>query len=135
ATLGAAAATRRWLGGMMVGREIGLGRREDDGRQAGEPVLLVEDVSADGDRGTPALRGVSLAVRAGEIVAVAGVAGNGQRELAEALTGMRAPSRGSVRLAGRELRAGDPRVAIRAGIAHVPEDRLGTGVAPSLSIA
>jgi simple sugar transport system ATP-binding protein len=77
---------------------------------------------------------VSLRVRAGEIVGVAGVAGNGQRELAETIAGMRAPSAGSVRVAGRALRAGDPRSAIAAGVAHVPEDRLGTGLAPSLSI-
>jgi simple sugar transport system ATP-binding protein len=78
---------------------------------------------------------VSLAVRGGEIVAVAGVAGNGQRELAETLAGIRAPTEGVVRLAGKRLRAGDPRAAIRAGVAYVPEDRLGTGVAPSMSIA
>jgi general nucleoside transport system ATP-binding protein len=73
-------------------------------------------------------------VRSGEIVGVAGVAGNGQRELAEAITGMRPPSHGTLRIAGRKLRTGDPRSAIAAGVAHVPEDRLGTGVAPSLSI-
>jgi simple sugar transport system ATP-binding protein len=72
---------------------------------------------------------------AGEVLGVAGVAGNGQRELAEAVTGMRPLVSGSVRVEGRELGAGDPRRAIRAGIAHVPEDRLHTGVAPSLSIA
>ena len=73
-------------------------------------------------------------VRAGEIVGVAGVAGNGQRELAETISGMRSPSAGTVRSAGRTLRGGDPRSAIAAGVAHVPEDRLGTGLAPSLSI-
>jgi simple sugar transport system ATP-binding protein len=63
------------------------------------------------------------------------VAGNGQRELAEAITGMRRPASGTVRVEGGRLRAGDPRAAIAAGVAHVPEDRLGTAVAPSLSIA
>src|SRR5207248_2402734 len=77
----------------------------------------------------------SLTVREGEIVAVAGVAGNGQRELAETVAGIRAPTQGSVRISGRKLRAGDPRAAIAAGVAYIPEDRLGTGVAPSLSIA
>jgi general nucleoside transport system ATP-binding protein len=71
----------------------------------------------------------------GEIVGVAGVAGNGQRELAEAITGMRPPSAGTVRVDGKPLRTSDPRSAISARVAHVPEDRLGTGVAPSLSIA
>ena len=74
-------------------------------------------------------------VRAGEILAIAGVAGNGQRELAEVVSGMRAAEAGSVRVDGREIRSGDPRSAIAAGVAHVPEDRLGTGLAPSLSIA
>jgi simple sugar transport system ATP-binding protein len=81
------------------------------------------------------VRGVSLEVHAGEILGIAGVAGNGQRELAEAVTGMRPIAAGLVRVDGRRLRPGDPRAAIRAGIAHVPEDRLHTGVAPSLTIA
>lgn len=82
-----------------------------------------------------AVKGVSLEIRAGEIVGVAGVAGNGQRELAEAVTGLRGLVRGVVRVDGRELHAGDPRAAIAAGVAYVPEDRLGTGLAPSLTIA
>ena len=98
-------------------------------------MLELDGVWAQGDRGEAAVRGVSLVVRAGEIVAVAGVAGNGQRELAETIAGMRAPTEGSVRVGGQPLRGGDPRAAIAAGIAYVPEDRLGTGVAPSLSIA
>ena len=88
-----------------------------------------------GDRGEEAVRDLALSVRDGEIVGVAGVAGNGQRELAEAITGMRPASRGVVYVGERKLRSGDPRAAIAAGVAHVPEDRLGTGVAPSLSIA
>ena len=101
----------------------------------GEPVLQVEGLEADGDRGQRALHDVSLELRAGEILAVAGVAGNGQRELAEAITGVR-PAHRRAR-AGRGARAarGDPRDAIRRGVAHVPEDRLGTGVSPGLSIA
>jgi simple sugar transport system ATP-binding protein len=97
-------------------------------------VLLLAEVCADGDRGTPALQDVTLAIRAGEIVAVAGVAGNGQRELAEVITGLRRPTSGSIVVGGRPLGGGDPREAIEAGVAHVPEDRLGTAVAPDLSI-
>jgi general nucleoside transport system ATP-binding protein len=74
-------------------------------------------------------------VRRGELVAVAGVAGNGQRELAETIAGMRVPTGGSIRVAERTLRGGDAREAIGAGIAYIPEDRLGTGLAPGLSIA
>ena len=135
ATVDTADATPRSLAAMMVGREIELGRPEDDSRSAGEPVLVLENVSAQGDRGTLALRDVSFSLRGGEIVAVAGVAGNGQRELAEAIAGMRPVAGGSIRVSGRRLRSGDPRAAIAARIAYVPEDRLHTGVAPGLSIA
>jgi general nucleoside transport system ATP-binding protein len=134
-TVDAADATRRSLAAMMVGREIELDRPDDDGRSAGAPVLVLENVSAHGDRGTIALEGISFSLRAGEIVAVAGVAGNGQRELAEAIAGMRPAATGSIRVNGRRLRSGDPRDAIAARIAYVPEDRLGTGVAPGLSVA
>jgi simple sugar transport system ATP-binding protein len=100
-----------------------------------EPALEVEGLHVRGDRGEEAVRGISFAVRRGEILGVAGVAGNGQRELAEAVTGIRSTADGAVRVEGLRLRTGDPRAAIAAGIAHVPEDRLGTGVAPSLTIA
>jgi general nucleoside transport system ATP-binding protein len=127
-------ATVRSLASLMVGRELS-GPPEASARAAGEPVLEVEGIWTQGDRGDAAVRGVSLEACAGEIVAVAGVAGNGQRELAETIAGIRAPTEGSVRMGGRRLKPGDPRSAIAAGVAYVPEDRLGTGVAPSLSIA
>ncbi len=135
ATVPAAEATRRSLAALMVGREVEFGRRQEDRGSAGETVLELEGVWADGDRGAPAVRGVSLVVRSSEIVAVAGVAGNGQRELAETIAGMRPATQGEVRVHGRRLRTGDPRYAISSRIAYVPEDRLGTGVAPGLSIA
>jgi ABC-type uncharacterized transport system ATPase subunit len=134
ATMATAEATLGTLAAMMVGRDIELGQRQEHGAP-GEVVLVVEGLSAAGDRGVEALRDVSLTVRAGEVLGVAGVAGNGQRELAEAITGLRPLTAGTVTAAGRRLRGGDPREAIAAGIAHVPEDRLHTGVAPSLSIA
>jgi general nucleoside transport system ATP-binding protein len=134
-TVDTASATPRSLAALMVGREVSLAQRVERVGEIGVPVLEVSDLWAAGDRGGDALRGIDLNVRAGEIVAIAGVAGNGQRELAETITGMRPPSRGQVKVAGRALRGGDAREAISAGIAHVPEDRLHTGVAPSLSIA
>jgi general nucleoside transport system ATP-binding protein len=134
ATVPAEEATPRSLAALMVGREVEIGRQQGEQREPGDPVLELEGLSADGDRGPRALRDVSLTIRAGEIVAIAGVAGNGQRELAEAIVGMR-PTDGVVRVSGRPLRSGDPRHAIRAGIAYVPEDRLGTGLAPGLSVA
>jgi simple sugar transport system ATP-binding protein len=122
------------LASLMVGRELdGASARRRDA--FGDVVLSVEGLWAEGDRGFPAVRDVSLAVRAGEILGVAGVAGNGQRELAEAITGMRRATGGVVRVEGRTLPNGDPRAAIAARIAHVPEDRLHTGVAAGLSIA
>jgi general nucleoside transport system ATP-binding protein len=135
ATVPAAGATPRSLASLMVGHEIEAGRRQEGVSEPGEAVLELEEVWADGDRGVAALRDVSLNVCAGEIVGVAGVAGNGQRELAETIVGMRPATAGKVRVAGRSVRNGDPRAAIGAGVAYVPEDRLGTGVAPGLSIA
>jgi simple sugar transport system ATP-binding protein len=123
------------LAALMVGRAVEAARRVPHDRAIGAPLLELAEVTANGDRGREALRHISLAIRAGEILGVAGVAGNGQRELAEVVTGMRPAVRGSVHIDGELLELGDPRKAIRAGIAHVPEDRLHTGVAPSLSIA
>ena len=93
----------------------------------------MEGLTVSGDRGEIAVSDVSFSIREGEIVGVAGVAGNGQRELAEALSGMRDTRRGAFASAASN-RGGDPREAILAGVAHVPEDRLGTGLAPSLSV-
>ncbi len=135
ATVSVADASAQSLATLMVGRDVDTLRPSGRGdRAVGELVLELEAVKAVGDRGVEAVKGISLSVHAGEILGVAGVAGNGQRELAEAVTGMRPVSAGVVRLGRHELRSGDPRDAIRAGIAHVPEDRLHTGVAPSLSI-
>jgi general nucleoside transport system ATP-binding protein len=135
ATVATADATQHSLASLMVGRDVALAERVERPGEAGEPVLDVRDLSAVGDRGGDALRGVTLSLRAGEILAIAGVAGNGQRELAETLTGMRPASGGEVTVAGRRLRNGDARAAISAHVAHVPEDRLHTGVAPSLPIS
>jgi simple sugar transport system ATP-binding protein len=134
ATVNAAEATPRSLAELMVGRDLGEGVRPQ-ARDFGDPVLALEDVWADGDRGEAAVRGISLSVRSGEIVAVAGVAGNGQRELAETIAGIRPATRGSLRVGERKPRSGDPRSAIACGVAYVPEDRLGTGLAPSISVA
>jgi simple sugar transport system ATP-binding protein len=134
ATVPAAESTPRSLAALMVGREIELGRR-DGRRDMGATCLETDGISADGDRNLHAVKDVSLVVRRGEIVAVAGVAGNGQRELAETIAGMRTPTAGTIQVAGRRLKGGDAREAIGAGIAYVPEDRLGTGVAPGLSVA
>ena len=134
-TVSTAEATPRSLAALMVGREIELGRRQESAGEVGESVLDLEGVGAQGDRGSAAVKGVSFSVRSGEIVAVAGVAGNGQRELAETIAGIRPRTSGTIRVSGRLLSGADPRAAIRARVGYVPEDRLGTGVAPGLSVA
>ncbi len=132
ASLPAAGVTKAQLATLMVGREV-LESLERTPMPSGEVVLALEQVEADNDKGLPALRGVSLEVRSGEIVGIAAVAGNGQSELAEVVTGLR-PCRGRV-MVGREDIANRPvREAIQRGVAHVPEDRTGVGTAPNLSL-
>jgi general nucleoside transport system ATP-binding protein len=126
----------RELARMMVGRDVVFTQKKEGPAQPErEAILELRGVAALGDLGTVALRGVDLTVHTGEIVGVAGVAGNGQRELAEVITGMRRLTAGTVAVTGKRMRSGDPLSAIRRGVSHVPEDRMGTGVAPSLSIA
>lgn len=134
-TVDVADATLRSLAALMVGHELEVARPLEEARQVSDVVALeVESLAAVGDRGETAVKDVSFSIREGETVAVAGVAGNGQRELAEAIAGMREVRSGSIRVGGRALHGGDPREAILSGIAYVPEDRLGTGLAPSLSV-
>jgi ABC-type uncharacterized transport system ATPase subunit len=121
------------LARLMVGRNV-LFLVEREPQQAGEVVLSVDDLYAENDRGLPALEGVALQVRAGEIVGIAGVAGNGQRELAEVITGLRRSTRGQVLLNGENLANQPVRRTIERGLAHVPEDRTHVGSAPSLSL-
>jgi simple sugar transport system ATP-binding protein len=101
---------------------------------AGDPVLELTDVTVRGDKGLVAVDGVSLTVRRREVVGVAGVAGNGQRELQEAIAGLRPVTEGSVVVMNRDCTAGGPRERMRAGLAYVPEDRLGVGLAPGLPL-
>ncbi len=135
ATVDTAASTLRSLAELMVGRELQTYNRREGRREVGELRFEVDGITAAGDRGVSAVHDVSLRVHAGEILGIAGVAGNGQRELAEAVTGLRPLQFGAIRVGGVTVHPGDPRSAIQAGIAHVPEDRLHTGVAPSLSIS
>jgi ABC-type uncharacterized transport system ATPase subunit len=135
ATVSTAESTLESLASLMVGRSFEATPRRRPS-QAEQPVVLaVDGLTVDGDRGVPAVNGVSFDVRAGEIVALAGVSGNGQRELAEAITGFRAAASGSVRVGSVVLPNGDARAAFEAGVGYVPEDRLGTAVSPNLSLA
>jgi ABC-type uncharacterized transport system ATPase subunit len=132
AGIAAAGVTRRELARLMVGRDM-LVSLERASVEPGDVVLRLRGVSAVSDRDLPALRGVDLDVRAGEIVGVAGVAGNGQSELAEVVTGLR-PSTGSIQLHGEEIGNRPAGIPIAMGVAHVPEDRIGVGTAPNLSV-
>jgi simple sugar transport system ATP-binding protein len=124
--------TRADLARLMVGRPV-LEQLKRTTVEPGPVVLSVDEVTADNDRGLPALRGASLDVRAGEIVGLAAVAGNGQSELAQVITGMRT-CQGRVTIAGRDVAARPARDSIDAGVGHVPEDRAGVGSAPNLSL-
>ncbi len=122
------------LASMMVGRDVELVVAKEAGRPAA-PVLQLEGLTVVDDRGVTVVDHVDLDVRAGEIVALAGVQGNGQTELAEAITGLRPVTDGSVRIDGRDLTGASPRAVLRAGVAHVPEDRQEDGLVLSMTIA
>ena len=99
----------------------------------GEEVFFMEEVSAKNDRGLPALKKITLSVRAGEIFGIAGVAGNGQRELSEVIAGLRPVTEGKVLLSGKDLSKAAMKQHIQEGIAFIPEDRLQTGLVPELT--
>jgi ABC-type uncharacterized transport system ATPase subunit len=128
----AAGADRRSLAAAMVGRDVAPSRRTP--KAPGAPLLVLERVSVPGERGRAGLVAVDLAVRAGEIVGVAGVAGNGQGALAGLVAGLLRPASGSATLDGRPL-PGSPRGAVAAGIARIPEDRQHDGFVGTLTVA
>jgi simple sugar transport system ATP-binding protein len=119
---------------MMVGRSVLL-RVSKEPAEPGELVLDVEGLTVLDDRGQVAVDDLSLQVHAGEIVVIAGVQGNGQTELVEALTGLVPPLAGSISLGGRRLEHPTPRSVLRSGVAHVPEDRVKDGLVASFSVA
>ncbi|MFC7154609.1 ABC transporter ATP-binding protein [Halomarina halobia] len=121
-TVAAAETDRESLARMMVGREVLLDVERSPG-SPGERVFGVEDLVVSDDRGVEAVSGVSFEVRAGEIFGIAGVDGNGQSELVEAVTGLRRPDAGRVTLDGRDVTDESRRERIADGMAYVPEDR------------
>ncbi len=133
ATLGRAETNSGDLARLMVGRDIALDVTRVPGRPGGV-ALNIDNLTAEGDRGTPALRGVSLQVRAGEILGIAGVAGNGQRELSEAISGLRKVSSGRVRVGDQDITGRSPIAVMRAGLRFIPEDRHGMGLVPNLNL-
>jgi ABC-type uncharacterized transport system ATPase subunit len=127
-------ATQKSLAKAMVGREVLL-RVDKPPAQPGEPLLEVEGLSVLDDRGIEKVRGVSFTVRAGEIVGIAGVDGNGQSELIDAIAGLRRSHDGVVRVAGKECRHATPREMLDVGVGHIPEDRQRRGLVLEFSIA
>ena len=130
----AAGTSKAELARLMVGREV-VFTVEKKPANPGPVALAVESICAENDRGLPALRDFSLHVHAGEIVGIAGVAGNGQSELAQVITGLRKCSCGRVLIDQEDLANKSPRMAIKRHVAHVPEDRHGVGSSPGLSLA
>jgi ABC-type uncharacterized transport system ATPase subunit len=133
-TISREGATEAGLARSMVGREVLL-RVEKKATQPGETLLKVEDLVVRDDRGLEAVRGLSLEVRASEIVGIAGVDGNGQSELIDALTGLRHPASGHIRIAGHDLRRATAREALDAGMGHIPEDRHRRGLVLDFNLA
>jgi ABC-type uncharacterized transport system ATPase subunit len=125
--------TRQELARLMVGRDV-IFRMDKTDREPGDKVLLVDGVHAQNDKGLPALRGVSLKVCSGEIVGLAGVAGNGQRELAQVIAGMRKCDQGQVFINDVEVSNQPVRTGIHAGVGYIPDDRTHVGTAPNLSV-
>ena len=118
----------RILAAMMVGKEVLLDALDREDRGKTETAVEVRDLQALDNRGLPAVRGVSLTVRRGEILGIAGIEGNGQSELIEAITGMRPLRGGTVTIMGKSIAGKTPGEIRALGLAHVPEDRLATGV-------
>ncbi|MDK2820751.1 MAG: ral nucleoside transport system ATP-binding protein [Clostridia bacterium] len=119
------------LARLMVGREL-AGIMDKPKAKKGDNALEIKNLEVLNDKGLPAVKGISLSVTSGEILGIAGVAGNGQRELAEAIAGLRTYQKGTITVEGKKLVKGNPLEVINAGIGYVPEDRLGTGLVPNL---
>ncbi len=129
-----AEADRNKLAAMMVGREVKL-EIEKTPAQVGEVVLEVENLVVLDDRHQVAVDDVSFEVRAGEVFGIAGVQGNGQTELVQVLTGLRAPAQGRIRILGRDVTRASPRAVTELGTAHVPEDRQRDGLVLPFTVA
>lgn len=138
ATLRAAEATARDLAALIMGEAIGPRGQDSSGSgptQDADVALSCRDLWVGRDDGRWAVRGCTLDVRAGEIVGIAGVAGNGQRELLETIAGLRSAASGRILLGGRDVTGASIRARIEQGVSYLPADRLGVAAAPGLSVA
>ena len=135
-TVGSASpdASREELAAMMVGRNVSLTVEKGPARP-GEPVLEVSGLVVDDERGCRAVDGVDLTVRAGEVLGIAGVQGNGQTELVEAIMGLRPVVAGTVTLCGEPMTGRRTKDILRAGVGYVPEDRSVDGLVKEFTVA
>jgi ABC-type uncharacterized transport system ATPase subunit len=127
-------ATEASLARLMVGRDVLL-RVDKAPARPGEPVLEVEELHVRDERGLPAVKGVDLQVRGGEVVALAGVDGNGQLELVQAIAGVREREAGRIAIAGQDVSRLGVRGTTEAGVAHIPEDRQLCGLVLDFTLA
>ena len=126
--------TKQDLAKWMVGRDVGFA--PDRGKvEQGEVRLQLENLSCGSDRGTPGLRGISLEIRSGEILGIAGVSGNGQRELAETITGLRKITGGRVYLEGKDVTGSAPGDLTDAMLSYIPEERMRDGMIREFTVA
>ena len=124
---------KRGLARMMIGRDV-IFNIERESMPPGDEVLRVDHLLVNGDKGLPVVNGVSFAIHRNEIFGIAGVSGNGQRELVEAITGLRKVEQGQVAIEGADITNETVRCIYDRGIAHVPEERIKFGIAPGLCI-
>jgi len=125
---------REQLAELMVGRPVSLSR-DVPAQEPGASELIIDNLRVIGDRGTEAVAGVSISVRRGEIVGIAGVSGNGQRELAEAIFGLRPIESGSITVSGQEISTPAPSKIRKLGLAYVPEERMRDGAIGDFTVA
>jgi simple sugar transport system ATP-binding protein len=135
ATTTTQASTRQDLAKLMVGREV-LFKLDKQASAVGAAVLEVQSIQVQDERQLPSVRDVSFALYSGEILGVAGVDGNGQRELADAITGLRRVSQGQIKLAGKDVTSWTPQQRVKhLKVGYIPEDRQRMGLVMSFSIA
>ena len=133
-TVDTASTTKEKLAEMMVGQKM-VFKIEKKISSPGRPIIECESVRALNDRGFPAIAGLTLSVREGEILGIAGVAGNGQAELCEAIAGLRRVESGRILINGADLTNSLPKKIIDGGVHYIPADRKGTGLVPNMNIS
>jgi len=132
-TVKTAETTEEALAEMMVGQKVPLGLYREP-ISVGEPIFEVNDLHVNGDRGLEVIEGLSLILCQNEILGVAGVAGNGQRELCEAIVGLRPVSSGSIKVNGKDMTNSLPRAFINFGVHYIPSDRKGVGIVSDMDV-